>query len=308
MALDVVTVGVVCADVMVRPVDSFPERGKLTLVPQLEIHLGGLASVTAAVLSQLGGQAGVIGRLGADGFGDYISGALAKSGVDVSRLKRDAAEGTSATVVLIGEDGERTFLHRVGATAAISEADVDLDYVKSAKVFHWGGPAITPGLDGPPMGRVMERVRALGVKTSMDTVYDGTGVWFPLIEAALPHVDIVMTNHEEGSRYTGKDSCEDIAGVFLSHGAEAVMVKLGHEGLYVQNRETAHQLPAHTVTAVDTTGAGDAACAGFLYGYTQGWDLLACGQLANAAGGLTVQSMGGAEGVQSLEACRALIG
>jgi len=55
------------------------------------------------------------------------------------------------------------------------------------------------------------------------------------------------------------------------------------------------------VDVIDTTGAGDAACGGFLYGFLQGWGLQQCARLANAVGGLTVQAMGGAEGVQSLE-------
>ncbi|MBI4559097.1 MAG: carbohydrate kinase family protein [Candidatus Hydrogenedentes bacterium] len=52
---------------------------------------------------------------------------------------------------------------------------------------------------------------------------------------------------------------------------------------------------------MDTTGAGDAACGGFLYGCIHGWPLERCARLANAVGGLTVQVMGGAEAILSLE-------
>jgi 2-dehydro-3-deoxygluconokinase len=55
------------------------------------------------------------------------------------------------------------------------------------------------------------------------------------------------------------------------------------------------------VDVVDTTGAGDASCGGFLFGWLQGWDLERCGRLANAVGGLTVQRMGGAEAIKNLE-------
>lgn len=308
MALDVVTVGVVCADVMVKPVDAFPERGKLTVVPQLEIHLGGPAAVTAAVLCRFGASAGFIGKVGEDGFADYVRARLKRDGVNVEHVTTDPAHGSAATVVLVGSDGERTFLHQVGANAAISEDDIDLDFVKQAKVFHWGGPAITPGLDGPPMGRIMKKVRAMGVKTSMDTVYDGKGIWYPHIEPALPHLDLVMSSLEEARHYTGKQTPEEIADFFLSFGAETAVIKLGHEGVFLKNCEgTALRLPAYNVTPVDTTGAGDAACGGFLYGYINGWDLERCGRLGNAAGGLTVQAMGGGEGVESLEAALAFM-
>jgi sugar/nucleoside kinase (ribokinase family) len=75
---------------------------------------------------------------------------------------------------------------------------------------------------------------------------------------------------------------------------------MGGDGLYVKNAKEAHHIPAHKVRVVDTTGAGDAACGGFLYGLVQDWDLRRCGRLANAVGALTVQVMGGAEGVRSL--------
>ena len=67
------------------------------------------------------------------------------------------------------------------------------------------------------------------------------------------------------------------------------------------------RVPAHRVDVVDTTGAGDAACGAFVFGYTQGWELARSVQLANAVGALTVQTMGGAEGVTSLDETLAFI-
>lgn len=307
MSFDLVTVGVVCADVMVRPVETLPKRGALALVPTLEIHLGGLAAVTAAVLSKLGGAAAFVGRLGQDSFGEYILNTLHDAGVNTSGVRRDPNCHSSATVVLISEDGERTFLHHLGTTALTCEDDLDLDVIASSKILHWGGPAITPQLDGEPMGRVFKKARSLGVKTSMDTCYDGKGIWLPLIEPSLPHLDIVFSSLEEAQHYTGKQHPEDIADFYRAYGVETVVVKLGGDGLYVKNSSSSHTISAHKVDVVDTTGAGDAACAGFLYGYLNGWDLLRCGRLANAVGGLTVQCMGGAEAIHSLGATLAFM-
>jgi len=307
MALDVVTVGVVCADVMVRPVEAFPERGRAARVPLLEMHLGGLASVAAAVVSQLGGRAAFIGCAGQDGFGDYVVGAMAARGVDVGQVRRTSEESTSATVVLIGEDGERTFLHHVGANRLLKESDVDLDFVARARILHWAGPSATPGLDGAPIARVLEQARARGVKTSVDTCFDATGAWLPLMEAALPHLDIVMTSFEEARHYTGQDDPEAMADFFRGYGVETVLVKLGAEGLFVKGTSGTHALPAHPVEVVDTTGAGDAACGAFLYGYARRWSLLQCGRLANAVGGLTVRHMGGAEALRSVEQLRDIL-
>ena len=151
------------------------------------------------------------------------------------------------------------------------------------------------------MGRIFEKAHQLGVKTSMDTCYDGKGVWLPLIEPSLPHLDIVFSSLEEARHYTGQQEPDSIADFYRSYGVETVVVKMGAEGLFVKNGREQHHIPAHRVKVVDTTGAGDAACGGFLYAFLNHWDLKRCGQLANAVGGLTVQRMGGAEAIRTLE-------
>ncbi len=300
MPHELVSAGVVCADVMVRPVDEVPRRGTLGLVPTLEMHLGGLAAVTASAFCQLGGKAAFLGRVGKDGFGDYLLSTLQHNGVDISGVKRVDTACSSATVVLIDGAGERTFLHHVGANADTCEEDMDFEMIRRARIFHWGGPAIMPRLDGAPMGRVFERARALGIVTSMDTCYDGKGVWLPLIEPSLPHLDIIFSSFEEACQYTGRTTPESIADFYLDYGIKIAVIKLGSEGIYAKSGSQRCQLPAHRVNVVDTTGAGDASCGGFLYAWLQGWELERCARLANAVGGLTVQCMGGAEAVSGL--------
>ncbi|MCP4641444.1 MAG: carbohydrate kinase family protein, partial [bacterium] len=267
----------------------------------LEIHLGGLAAVTATVFSQLGGRSAFIGKVGNDGFAEYLVGTMQGQGVDIDHVRHDGENGSSATVVLINGDGDRAFMHCPGANTNLTEDDIDYDFASRARLVHWGGPGVTPGLDGEPIGRVLKRIRDAGVKTSMDTCYDGSGVWFPRLEHALPHLDIVMSSLDEAREYTGKQDPESIADFYRSFGPDTALIKLGDDGLYVKNVHESHYVKAHAVDAVDTTGAGDAACAGFLYGILEGWDLLRCAQLANAVGALTVQSMGGAEAIRSLD-------
>ena len=301
MQAELITVGCVCADVIARPVDHYPKRGHLELVRDLEIHLGGLAGVTAAVFAQLGGKSALIGKLGTDGFGDYVVGVLNHAGVNTEHVRRERSEHTSATIVLVTSEGERTFLHHLGTNGTTTPDEIDLDLAKQAKAFHWGGPGVTPGLTAEGMGKVFRELREAGVLTSMDTCFDGSGTWLPLIEAALPHLDVVMSSLDEARHYTGKQAPEDIVKFFRSYGVGHVMLKLGSDGMIVENAEESHHLKAHTVEPVDTTGAGDAACAGFLYGLVNGWGLHRSGKLANAVGGLTVQHMGGAEAITSLE-------
>ena len=301
MSVDVVTIGVVCADVMVRPVDATPPGGHLWTVPEMAMSVGGLAGVTASVLARLGLKSAMIGQLGNDGFGDYIANFLKSQGVSLEAMRRTDDYLTSASVVLVASDGERAILHHVGTTAAITPESLDYDYIAKARAFHWGGPPLTPGMDGEAAGEVMARVKASGVMTSVDTAYDGAGVWLPHLEPALPHLDIVMSSLEEARGYTGQESPEDIADFYLSYGVDTALIKLGPDGVYAKRGSDAVRLPAFAVEAVDTTGAGDAACAGFLYGRLKDWPLEECARLANACGALTVTRVGAAGAVASWE-------
>ena len=209
--------------------------------------------------------------------------------------------GSPATVVLIAEDGERTFLYHSGPNDEFTAADIGLASIGQAKMLHWGGPSIFPKLDGAPMGHILREARELGLRTSVDTCFDSSGVWLPLLEPSLPHLNVVFSNHTEALHYTGENEAPKMADFFAGYGVETVVIKMGAEGLYARNGSQEVRLPAHDVEVVDTTGAGDACCGAFLFGYLSGWDLERCARLANAVGALTVQRMGGAEAIESLD-------
>ncbi len=151
------------------------------------------------------------------------------------------------------------------------------------------------------MARVLKKAKDLGLTTSMDTCYDGSGTWLPRIEPSLPFLDIVMSSLEEAQMYTGREEPENIADFYRDFGPETAMIKLGEQGMFVKDSNGVVRLPAHNVDVRDTTGAGDASCSGFLYGFLRGWDTQRSAVFANAIGGMTVQAMGGSEGVHSLD-------
>src|SRR5690606_8188657 len=134
---------------------------------------------------------------------------------------------TSATVVIIDGAGERTFLHTIGANAELCEDDLPWDALKDVKVLHWAGPSLTPKLDREPIARVLARAREAGVATSVDTVFDGSGTWGPLLEPALEHLDLVFSNKVEAGHYTSRREPEAMAEYFLEHGAQIAVIKMG---------------------------------------------------------------------------------
>lgn len=305
--MDVVCLGILVADVIARPVDDLPAAGSLGLVDEIGVHGGGCALNTASALVTLGLDAAVVGKVGADPFGDVLLRLLDERGVERDGVIRDAAVGTSATVVLVDSTGERTFLHVPGANAELSEGELDLDLVYAGRALHLAGALVMERLDGEPFARIAAEARRRGLLTSLDTVWDPTGRWERL-EPCLPHLDLLFTSLAEGRAASGERDPAEITAWFRARGAREVALTMGETGCYVAGEGFDGQVAAPTVGAVDGTGAGDAFAAGVLYGNLAGWPLERCARLGCAAGAAAAMTVGATLGGRGLADLVALAG
>ena len=300
--MDVLSLGIYVVDVLGRPIDQFPEKGKLVLFDELGIHTGGCANNTALVLARLGISAGAMGKIGTDTFGDLILQTLTDNGVDVTGMQQDVDVSTSFTFVAIASDGERTFYHYIGANGELCEADLNWELIKTTKILHIAGALVMPRFDGAPMANVLREAKRRGITTSLDTAYDATGKWMETLEPCLHHVDIFMPSIVEAQQLTGMSECREIAQFFRNnYNIETIAIKMGENGSYISTPETELSVPAYPVNIVDATGAGDAYVAGFLAGTIMGWELEATAELASATGAACVTAIGTTAGIQNLE-------
>lgn len=301
---DVVCLGILVADVIARPVPAVPPRGALALVGELSLHGGGCALNTASALVRLGVSAAACGKVGGDPFGDFLLGLLDERGIDRRGVLRDAEAATSATVVLVDEEGERTFLHLPGANGRLRAEELDPELLYAGRALHLAGALVLEELDGEPAAAILAEARSRGLVTSLDTVWDASGRWQRVLPS-LPHVDLLTASLAEAEAISGQRGPGAAADWLRSRGAAAVAVKLGADGCYVSG---VGHVPAPAVTAVDGTGAGDAFAAGLLYGVLAGWLLGRSAALANAAGALATTAVGAVEGVRGLDETLALAG
>jgi sugar/nucleoside kinase (ribokinase family) len=304
----VVCLGIMVADVIGRPLRTLPEAGRLVLVEEMSLHTGGCAINAATALARLGVPVEVVGKVGRDAFGDFVLHQLKSRGVGVRGVSQDPGIGTSATMVMVDPDGERRFVHYIGANARLKLEDVDLDLVESASILHVAGALVLPGLDGAPTATLLQRARAAGVTTFLDTVWDDTGRWMEVLAPCLPHVDYFVPSLSEARALTGRDVPRDVARALLERGVGTVGLKMGAGGCLVMTGSgDLFHIPAFEVRAVDSTGAGDAFAAGFIAGVWQGWSLERTARLANAVGALCVTGSGASGGVRSLAETLAFI-
>lgn len=300
---EVTCLGILVADVVGKPIDQLPGRGRLALVDRMELHSGGCAANTGIGLARLGVDTAIIGKVGADGFGDFLVQRFAKYGIDTRGVVRDPVEATSATMVLVHGDGERSFLHYLGANATLKREDVAWEQVRKSKVLHIAGALVMPGFDGEPTAQLLRQAQACGVVTAFDTVWDATGAWMEKVGPCLPFVDYLLPSYEEAKMLAGgRESPAEIARVLLDAGAKVVGLKLGEQGAYFRTRSGEEfSVPILPVNAIDALGAGDAFVAGFLTGIVRGWDLERSARLATAVGACCVTALGATTGIRSFE-------
>jgi sugar/nucleoside kinase (ribokinase family) len=298
----VACVGIFVADALAKPIDRFPERGRLELFDTLALHTGGCANNTATALARLGVPVCAIGKVGADAFGDFILRSLAADGVAIEGMTRSETSSTSFTFVMVSNDGERTFFHTIGANGTLSEPDLRRELIAECGIVHVAGALLMPRLDGEPTTRLMRWARKQGITTALDTVWDASGRWLETIGATLPYVDYFLPSVEEARAMTGRNEADDVARALLDRGVGTVVLKMGAEGSYVRTEATGLRLPALKVPVADTTGAGDAYVGGFLAGVAMGWEVERCAQLATATGAACVTAIGCTPGLRDLDA------
>ncbi len=299
---DIVCVGILVADAIARHVNHLPERGKLSLVDNIELFSGGCAASTAIALSRLGVSTAIIGKVGNDGFGRFLKSALQEEKVILDGLCIDPATGTSASVVTVDEQGERTFLHYTGTNAVFNREDISMELIDKCQIVFVGGAMLMPMFDGSGCADFLKTAKAMGKLTALDTAWDSTGRWMDVLKPCMQYIDLFMPSLEEAVQLSGKKEPEEIADVFLSMGNQNVVIKLGSKGCFIKNRKgEAYTVPAFNVHAADTTGAGDCFCAGFLTGIHKRWNLKQCGIFANAVGAHSIMATGAITGIKSFE-------
>jgi sugar/nucleoside kinase (ribokinase family) len=299
--IDVACMGIVVADVFARPVDEWPERGRLSLVGEMGIGIGGCASNAGIDLAKLGARVVVVGRVGKDGFGDVVRATLQSAGIDTSGIVVDPRVGTSGTMVMVHSDGERSFIHYPGANGRVKPEDMSDEILKRAKIVFIAGTNVMPGFDGEPAARVLRRAREAGATTCLDTVWDATGRWMEIVAPMLPYADMFLPSLAEAAEIVKETDPPRIAEKLMAHGIKIVGLKMGEHGCYLRTADEELRLPAFQVDSIDGTGSGDAFAAGFLRGYLEGWPLEQVGRFANASGALCTTAMGTTAGVRSFE-------
>ncbi len=232
---------------------------------------GGSGANTAAWLARLGVETALVARVGDDPLGRLLGEEIEGDGV-VARLARGPETGTGKVVALVDGDGERTLITDRGAGENLCPDDLPDDLFGPGGHLHLSGYLFSGGTRRETALAALERARGSGMTISVDPSST------TLLEALGPEeflgwtrgLDLAFPNRSEGAMLAGTTDEDETVEALLAHYDEVVL-KLGAEGaMYASTGGERLRLPAPPTRAVDSTGAGDAVCAGFLKAWLGG--------------------------------------
>lgn len=295
MTFDVVGFGALNMDKLFK-VNMIAKEEEEATVLNFKESAGGSAANTVVGLSRLELETGFIGKVAADREGTFLLGEFRKEGVDINGISV-SEKGRSGTVMgFIDKRGDRALYVDPGVNDQIDFNDINLDYVSDTEFLH-----LSSFVGEKPFKAQKQLIDQLSsVKISFDpgAIYARKG-----LEALKPIIRksyVIFPNLIEVKLLTGQDYREG-ARTLTELGADIAAVKLGKRGCYVTDGKESHLIEPYKVEVVDTTGAGDAFCAGFLYGLAKGKDLYECGKLGNFVASRCVSAMGARTGLPRLE-------
>ncbi len=269
MKKKVIAAGHICIDITpifsekrVQSIGEILAPGKLIQMGNADVHTGGSVENTGLGMKILGADVTLMGKVGADAFGEMICNILKKYNAEEGMIVSET-ESTSYSVVLAIPGIDRIFLHNPGANNTFTTEDIPEAQLHDTALFHFGYPPIMESMyenDGEELLKLLKYVKAHDIATSLDLATvdagskAGSADWKTILQKVIPYVDFFapsaeelcfMLDHERfeewQKRANGRDITEildidkdvkPLADICMSLGAKVLLIKCGAPGMY----------------------------------------------------------------------------
>ena len=303
------------------PIERWPRQSELTTITDgITRSVGGAVCNVITDLAKLDETLplSALGVIGEDAEGEFILEQLGRhENIDLSLLGR---KGTTSFTAVMSDNRTkaRTFFQYRGANALFDESFIDWDRI-DAEILHVGYILLLDALDqadgeyGTKMARLLAEAQSRGIRTSIDVVTESGDRFRTLVPPALRYTDYCVINELEAQQITGVLLRDEEEKLYPEHMEEALrkMKELGvstwavihcPEGGYGLDEKN-HFLTVRSLKLPEgyikgTVGAGDAFCAGVLYGAEKGWGLAESVRLGTCAAAASLSEAGATEGMR----------
>lgn len=304
---------------IVHTIDAWPEKSDLVRIRNEVVGVGGGAANVVLDLAafQTGLPLYAVGLVGNDAHAEICHNACLDASVDTRWLAATASQPTAHTLVMNVPGDSRTFFYNPGTNDILSEADIPVEAIAAAGVslFYLGYLNLLDRLDqveengDTGSARLLARAQAAGMITCVDLVSTDTPSFAKTVTAALPHIDFLFLNEVEAQRATGEAILgpQDRMGLLSAAralqagGAKTVIIHSGNIALWLDHIDH-WAIPASVDPAkiISPVGAGDAFCAGAIFGIHQGWAPKRALDLAHRAAAASLQGATATDGIKPL--------
>jgi sulfofructose kinase len=275
-------------------VPEYPQFDTKTRLTEHKESAGGQTATAMVALQRLGMKTAYAGRFGSDDAGSFGRESLVSAGVNVDHAETiEGATNQIAFIIIDERSGERTIIWDRDERLSYRADEVPSELSGRGRVLHIDA-------HDPPacvaMATAAHKAGAI-VTADIDNIYEG-------LPELLPLIDVLITSSEFPHRLTGiSDLRESLTEIKARHGCAIVGATLGARGAILYCEGQFIESPAFAVPGVcrDTTGAGDAFHAGFIYGMLRGEDLEACLKIGNAVAALKCRGLGGRAALPTTE-------
>ncbi len=267
-------------------------------------YLGGSPANIAVGLARLGKKVGFIATVSDDQFGDYVTKFFEDEGIDTShitRAKNGEKLGLTFTEMLSPSESS-ILMYRDGvADLMLDPADVDEEYIASAKAILISGTALCQSPSREACLKAMYLAKKVGTKVIFDIDYrpynwksaDEIAIYYSIV---AENSDMVMGSREEydltEAIIAPGRTDEETASYWMEKGNKIVIIKHGKKGSTAHTADGDFNIKPFPINATKSFGGGDGYGSSFIFGLLEGWDIIDCLELGSASASLLVNAHG----------------
>ena len=256
---------------------------------------GGSVANTISGLAKLGIATSFVGVVAQDKYGDLLLSDFAKNKVDTKKIIRISSNFLSSGLVeaYVDKRGRRLLFVKPGINDTLSSKDIDINFLKKALLVHFS--SFVDDKQFILQSQVMQKISNFTkVSFSPGSLFVDRGL--NKLKSMIKNSNILFLNRREVFKLAAKNFKQG-ASELVKLGPEIVVVTLGAEGCFIATKDQKFRQKTRKVKARDTTGAGDAFAAGFLFGIIQNYSLEKCAQIGNAVASFSIQRFGARAGL-----------